>query len=248
MTKGDPTTPDHQKRHSSNFQDLTGKSFGRWTVVRLASSPPARWLCRCECGNERIVKAQPLKTGDSTSCGCRSSEVRASRMRALNRTHGATDSPTFQSWMRMRHRCSKPNSKDYKRYGGRGIAVCERWALFENFLADMGERPPGMTLDRIDNNGPYSPENCRWATASQQQRNKRNSQRLTYRNETMSVMDWADRVGIPWYRVKSRLRLGWDIEHALFVPYSRGRRRAAILTADAIAGPELARRALEGEE
>lgn len=151
---------------------MIGGAYGRWTVI--AELPERRngkrvYLCRCSCGTERACVGGNLKSGISKSCGCRWREnVHAARFR-----HGRnTSDKTYQVWTSMHNRCRNPKCQRYHRYGGRGITVCERWAKFENFLADMGEVPPGLSLDRINNDGNYEPGNCRWATRRQQAMNK----------------------------------------------------------------------------
>jgi hypothetical protein len=136
------------------------------------------------------------------------------------RTHGQTGSPTYSSWKAMRARCQNPNAHRYESYGGRGITVCERWQDFDVFLADMGERPEGSTLDRIDNNGPYSPENCRWATQAEQIRNRNSGlHSFTIDGKTQCLTDWAVQFGIPRSVVYHRVnRLHWPIEKALSTP------------------------------
>lgn len=156
--------------------DLTGQTFGRLLVIRYSHTRKTpsgqhklQWLCRCRCGQEIVTASQNLKSGETRSCGCLKLEMATKRVR----THGMTHTPTHQSWRGMRERCFSPGHRNYDIYGGRGIAICERWLEFENFLADMGERPKGKTLDRIDVNGDYEPGNCRWATAAEQRANQR---------------------------------------------------------------------------
>lgn len=161
----------------SRLVDLTGQSFNRWTVVARAENSKAgqtRWLCRCVCGNEAIVQAAALKDRHSQSCGCLKVETTIKRFTTHGHGSASGVSPTYNSWVGMIARCTSPTHKSYARYGGRGIKVCKRWLdSFENFLTDMGERPDGLSIDRIDVNGNYTLKNCRWATATEQAREKR---------------------------------------------------------------------------
>ncbi len=164
------------------FLDLTGDIFSRLTVVRAIGRNKHNqimWLCRCECGNEATVSTNGLRSGNHRSCGCFQREVASkggtSRIvHGHNRSNTAAPTPTYVSWMGMIQRCTNTKNPKYPEYGGRGIKVCERWRTFENFLADMGERPEGTTIDRYPNNdGNYESGNCRWATPSQQAANRR---------------------------------------------------------------------------
>jgi hypothetical protein len=150
--------------------DLTGKQFGHWTVLALhperRSSGQARWLCRCSCTIERDVSSDRLRRGASKSCGgC--GRLKHGHCRRGRHTR------VWNAWHAMMQRCYNPNLRCYPAYGGRGICVCERWHSFVNFLADMGEPPPGLSIDRSNNDGNYEPDNCGWATRSEQQRNQR---------------------------------------------------------------------------
>jgi len=153
---------------------MVGDRFGRLVVIRLAyrdKRRQARWECRCDCGRTSTPGQSALNSGKTTSCGHH-------RKNFANVKHGYSPvgrTPTYRSWSSMWTRCTNANAPDYKWYGGRGITICKRWKKFENFLADMGERPDGTTLDRKSVNGNYTPSNCRWATDSEQQNNRRNS-------------------------------------------------------------------------
>lgn len=159
-----------RKEVSSTYEDLTGMIFDRWTVVSHQGKRMSdhTWLCRCSCGNERIVRTANLKNGSSRSCGCLQSEVVAMR----NSTHGLTGTKVYRVWSNMIRRCEYPKAIGFSRYGAKGVTVCEAWHSFENFFNDMGNIPKGMTLDRIDNTKGYCKSNCRWATPTTQARNR----------------------------------------------------------------------------
>lgn len=183
---------------------MIGEVFGRLTVTGEASRSKAgrkRWLCRCACGKEVVVSRSNLTTNHTRSCGCLGAECAARR----RTTHGMTSSPEHKTWRSMRKRCSNPNDTCFDDYGGRGIKVCERWAAFENFLADMGKKPSSKhSLDRLDNNGNYEPGNCRWATVVQQARNRRSTVLIMHKGEAKTLPDWAEQLGISYNTLKKR--------------------------------------------
>lgn len=190
--------------------DLSGQKFEHWTVLGYSHSDSrgvSYWFCRCDCGKERAVRSDNLKAGFSTSCWC------------SKNTHGMSNQPIYKAWMQMKQRCQNPNDSQYNNYGARGIYVCPQWQnSFAAFLADMGEPPPNRTLDRINNDGPYSPENCRWATFSEQACNSRQTHFLEYCGQRLSVTSWARMLGFSPSTLYGRLKLGWSIERALTEP------------------------------
>lgn len=164
------------KRKAHNAARLEGQRFGRLAVVRRhernSLSGKAQWRCLCTCGGVAIATTGDLRSGATVSCGCFRKEQVGLSVHGHGR-RGKHRSPTYHSWADMVKRCTNPRNWAWKYYGERGITVCERWMTFENFLADMGDRPEGLTLDRINNDGNYEPGNCRWATRKQQSENRR---------------------------------------------------------------------------
>lgn len=180
--------------------DLTGRIFGELKVVSRQGTSrygQAQWLCQCSCGNQITVLGDNLRRGHTRSCGCLKFIV--------CRTHGKARTSIFGCWDAMIQRCINVSNKHYHNYGGRGITVCDRWLKFENFYADMGDRPKGMSLERIDNNKGYSPENCKWATQKEQMRNTRQNRILKYRGREQCLTAWAEELGINPSTLNDRL-------------------------------------------
>lgn len=189
---------------------LIGQRFHRLTVEAEAGSNVHKkrlWRCRCDCGATKITTTGQLRSGKTGSCGC--------YWRETSTTHGHANTPTYLAWQAMHGRCRNRGHTAYAYYGGRGISVCERWSGFENFLADMGEMPPGYSLDRIDNEGGYEPGNCRWVTMAEQARNKRN--RVEYQHDGIgrSLAEWAEVLGVNQELIRGRLRRGWTFRDAI---------------------------------
>ncbi len=201
---------------------MLGMRFERLTVIapaeptyRSDGKSRRRWKCRCDCGNETVVLQTCLRSGDTRSCGCLYRELLVSD----RLTHGQSKTRLYTVWTHMKQRCFNPNDDRYADYGGRGITVCDAWReSFEIFLQDMGPRPLGHTLDRIDNDGNYEPANCRWATAAEQARNKRNNIIVEWRGARMTLKDAAQLKGIHPATVWCRLERGWSLERALTTP------------------------------
>ena len=195
---------------------LTGQKFGRLFVTGHAVNKSRKtfWHVRCDCGVARIVMGTHLRRGNTTSCGCKGRETLNKR----NVTHGFTGTKTYVCWQNMRKRCQDSRNVAFEYYGGRGITVCERWRKFENFLQDMGVQPPGLTIERIDNNAGYSPGNCKWATYLEQSSNSRKSRLLTSQGMTLTMRQWDKKLGRSEGRVALRLRRGWSVRRALEEP------------------------------
>lgn len=202
---------------AARYHDITGRRVGRWTAIQSVHLNPRGgylWLFRCDCGTTRICAINSVY-GTNKSCGC----LRRERNNGRTSTkHGACDTPVYRAWCAVRYRCENPKDKSWSNYGGRGITVCERWQTFENFYADMGDPPEGTSIDRKDNDGNYEPENCRWATAREQARNRRNNRLVTYGGVTQPIAVWAEQSNVPVRRVYKRLDAGWSLSRALTEP------------------------------
>ncbi len=197
--------------------DLTGKKYGMLTVISKHGKSPSgiRWNCVCDCGKRTIATGNPLKSGITKSCGC----IKAVRIygRGNNNatTHGLSYSSSYRTHAGMMDRCYKSTCISFKNYGGRGITVCDRWHNLSSFIEDMGERPNGYSIERIDNDGNYTPENCKWATAKEQANNRRPKKSITYGGVTRTYLAWSLHLGGEGTLVFTRLKRGWSEERAV---------------------------------
>jgi len=197
--------------------DLTGQRFGRLIVLEKTIKRKNRnvvWKCLCDCGVIIFVRSDSLKSGITKSCGCFNKD----RLKESNYKHGMHKTKIYKIWQTMMQRCYNQNNSAYHNYGGRGIKVCKRWHDFNNFYADLGDPEVGYSLDRIDNNGDYTPENCRWATRKEQARNRRSNKFLKYNGKIICLSEALEENGVKHDVFYHRIRLGWSIEKALTTP------------------------------
>ncbi len=201
--------------------DITDQRFGRLTAiarvpgVRLFSS--CAWTFQCDCGKVVISSVNRVRSGNTKSCGCWNIEVSTSHVQ----THGLSNTPEWEVWKTMKQRCHNPKSKRYPEWGGRGIVVCEQWRKsFEVFISDIGNRPSSQhQIERINNNGNYEPGNVKWATRSEQARNKRNNRLFDANGMSMTIPAWSEMFGVKQGVIANRLyRLGWSVEDAVKTP------------------------------
>lgn len=198
--------------------DLTGQRFFRLTVCERVQTPSGAkgsyWLCRCDCGNTKVFSAGNLKQGHAKSCGCLTYEYQ-------HRSHGQSTTRLYNVWSCMKKRCYNKTFEAYKDYGGRGIIVCEEWLDFANFekWARATHYSEGLTIERIDVNGNYCPENCKWATRKQQANNRRSCLLYTYNGETHNLMEWCNLLDLDYKNIHNRLyKLKWSFEKAVETP------------------------------
>ncbi len=220
-----------QSQKTTNIIDIAGRRFGKLAVIRRDGTTrhgAILWLCVCDCGNSTRVTGASLRKGATNSCGC----LRAERTRERRVTHGATRGgqrrPEYEIWTNIIKRCTNPGCAAYARYGGRGITMCERWRTsFAAFLEDVGLRPSAQhTIDRINNDGNYEPANCRWATRSEQARNRGNRQ-VEYHGRSLTLVEWSEEIGLPLRRLYWRIVIaGWPVEKAFATPVRDCGRRA----------------------
>lgn len=222
------------------YKDLTGKRFGRWTVLRVGdfnySLHKRMWLCKCECGTVKEVAGALLVRGESKSCGClrreRFSEwsklPRGIRKHGFER-HNSEDNRLYQTWCNMKLRCYGKNANEYDRYGGRGISVCDEWLhdydAFKDWALSSGYQD-NLTIDRIDVNGNYEPSNCRWVDRIAQANNTSRNRRITFRGETKTLTEWSRELGISVETLRYRLsHPKWDLERAFTEPIRENYRK-----------------------
>lgn len=212
--------------------DLTGRRFGRLTVVGISTRPDSgkqrgiRWLCKCDCGNEHIVISKNLTSGHVKSCGCLHDDLSAMRITKMNYKHGKSKTRLYKIWTDMKKRCNNSNHWAFGDYGGRGIKYAEEWnefEPFENWSLENGYAE-ALTLDRIDNNSNYSPNNCRWVDRKVQANNRRNNVRYEYRGETHTLPELSELYGVSIYVLRGRIYRGWDIARAIETPVREVRR------------------------
>lgn len=213
------------KSRRMSVVDRTGERHGRLIVLARAENHVepsgairARWRCLCDCGGVVVVTGKALSTGNTRSCGC--------LMREKEAKHGMAARPVYRSWATMIQRTTNPSNTQWESYGGRGITVCDEWRSFAAFYADMGERPDGATLDRVDNSKGYEPGNVRWASRLEQANNRRTNVHITFMGQTRTIAEWGRATGLGKAAVLRRLSKGWPVDRALTEPLNNtGKRR-----------------------
>lgn len=205
-----------------NIDDLTGKRFGRLVVIKRGENKgeQTRWICQCDCGNITIVFASALKCGNTKSCGCLFKEKTSKTFT----THGLSKTRLYEIYYGMKKRCYKENCKAYKNYGARGIKVCDEWLGEDGFKrfyewAQENGYDETLTIERINNNEGYCPDNCKWSSDKEQANNRRTNHMIKYNGEIHNTKEWAEIIGIPYQTLLARLnKCGWSVEKALTTP------------------------------
>ena len=200
--------------------DLTGQRFGRWVVLKKAPPRPQKggsyWVCQGDCGTVSEVYGKSLRKGSSSSCGCWRKEWAS----ATNAIHGMCKTRLYRTWSHMMDRCYRPRTRNYQRYGGRNISVCDEWHSFLGFAewALNNGYSDNLTIDRVDNNGNYCPQNCRWVDYTTQANNRSNNHLVSISGETKTIAEWSRIYGIDYSLIRQRMYLGWDEEKAITTP------------------------------
>lgn len=215
------------------YKDLTGKKFGKLEVLKLDHKKQKLnkkgiktgrvyyWLCRCECGKEKVIRGSNLTTGLSQSCGCLRKEISSRYFEEQRTKHNLSKSRIYRIYQHIKHRCYLVGDVDYKNYGARGIKICEEWKNdFKAFYdwAMLNGYADNLTIDRIDVNGNYEPSNCRWVTKEIQNKNTRRNINITYNGKTHNVREWSKIIGISAFTLYDRLNRGWSVEKTLATP------------------------------
>lgn len=212
----------NEKVRNRSFKNLKGQVFGRLTVISINHTTRlgTYWNCVCECGNECVVLTTKLSNGHTTSCGCRKDEIKRD-IEKLNKSHGKSKTKLYKIFSGMKARCYRKSCPNYNRYGGRGIIICKEWLdSFENFYnwSISNGYKSGLSIDRIDNDKGYSPDNCRWVSAKEQANNTRSTVFLTYKGETKSASEWSEITGIRQATiVRRKTSYGWTDEECLTI-------------------------------
>lgn len=201
--------------------DITGQRFGRLTAIECVGSngrSSARWIFKCDCGNTTITESTSVRRGVTKSCGCLNQELRKSRAK-----HGMIGTAPYNAWIHMRQRCNNPRCKEYRNYGERGISICPEWDTFEEFWkwSKANGYKPGLTIDRIDNNGNYEPSNCRWVTMEVQENNKRNNHFILFNGEKMTISQCARKANVSRNSLNWRLMKGMSADEAVTDIYNK---------------------------
>jgi len=196
-----------------NVRDITGMRFGRLIVIKFSHTHKQKsyFFCQCDCLNNIVILGASLINGGTRSCGC----YRKEKMTK----HGMYKTKTFLTWKGMSARCNSNVPQAYKNYKGKGIKVCDRWLEFKNFYEDMGEKPEGLTIERINSNKNYEKSNCKWGTMGEQARNRDGNRYIEFNGKNQTIMDWANDLGVSWNCIKSRIDIyHWPVEKALTQP------------------------------